>query len=151
MTDIEDRDVVEWTEAFLSAYLTRRHLLEGLLTAGVSLAAATQLLQSLSPMDAFASAAAVPKRGGTLNIGYTDEIPALDPHTSPSESSIRYFYLVYSSLLRLNTHLKPVPDLAQSLHVSKNGLTYTFKLRKGLKFNNGLPLTSKDVKATFER
>lgn len=153
MTDIEDQDVVEWAESFLSGDVTRRHFLEGLLAAGVSLAAATQFVDSLTPMDALADALAAgpPKRGGTLNIGYTDEIPALDPHTSPSESSIRYFYLVYSSLLRLNTHLKPVPDLAESMKVSRNGLKYTFKLRKGLKFSNGWSLTSRDVKATFER
>lgn len=150
MTDETDRDVIDWTETFLTGNVSRRTFLDGLLAAGVSVAAATELVQSLAPMDALA-AGAKPKRGGTLTIGYPDEIPALDPHTSPSESSIRYFYLVYSSLLKLDKHLKPVPDLAESMHVSQKGLRYTFKLRPGLKFSNGWSLTSKDVKATFER
>src|SRR5579884_9419 len=150
MTDELDRDVIDWTEAFLTGDVSRRGFLEGLLGAGLTMAAATQLVQSLAPVDVLA-ASVKPKRGGTLTIGYPDEIPALDPHTSPSESSIRFFYLVYSSLLMLDKHLKPVPDLAESMHISPNGLKYTFKLRKGLKFSNGWPLTSKDVKATFER
>ena len=42
-------------------------------------------------------------------------------------------------------------DVAESWNVSKDGLTYTFKIRKGIKFHDGTPLTAKDVKATYDR
>ncbi len=42
-------------------------------------------------------------------------------------------------------------DLAQSWEVAKDGLTYTFKLKPNIKFHDGTPLTSADVKASYER
>lgn len=46
---------------------------------------------------------------------------------------------------------KIVPDAAESWTVSDDGLAYTFKIRDGVKFHDGTTLTSKDVKATYER
>jgi peptide/nickel transport system substrate-binding protein len=43
------------------------------------------------------------------------------------------------------------PSLAESWTASKDGLTYEFVLRKGVKFHNGDPLTAEDVKFSFER
>ena len=61
----------------------------------------------------------------------------------------------YSTLLRVDpidkTGTKPVGDLAESWTISKDGLTYTFKLRKGVKFHDGSELTSKDVKASYDK
>jgi peptide/nickel transport system substrate-binding protein len=44
----------------------------------------------------------------------------------------------------------PAPLLAQSFDVSKDGKTYTFKLRPGVKFHNGAPLTAEDVGVVVE-
>lgn len=151
MADRIERDVIAYTEALLDGSLDRRAFLERLLALGVSAGFATSLLESLAPLEVLAAPAEKPKRGGILHIGYPDEVPALDPHTSPSESSFRFFYLVYSTLLKLDKNLKPAGDLAESWHVSHRGLEYTFKLRPNLRFSNGEPLTSKDVKASFER
>jgi len=43
------------------------------------------------------------------------------------------------------------PDVASSWSASPDGLTYTFKLRKDVKFHDGSPLTSADVRATYDR
>ncbi len=58
--------------------------------------------------------------------------------------------LVYASLLRLNSKIELEPALAQKYKLSKDGKTLTFTLRKGLTFHDGMPLTGKDVKFTFE-
>ena len=61
----------------------------------------------------------------------------------------------YSTLLRVDptdkTGTKPVGDLAESWTISKDGLTYTFKLRQGVKFHDGSEMTSKDVKASYDK
>ena len=49
------------------------------------------------------------------------------------------------------TGTKPVGDIAESWTVSKDGLTYTFKIRRGVKFHDGAELTSKDVKASYDK
>src|SRR5262249_38731118 len=53
-------------------------------------------------------------------------------------------------LTRPDKNLRPSPSLAESWDVSSDGLTYTFKLRRGVKFHDGRELTSEDVKFTWE-
>ncbi len=61
----------------------------------------------------------------------------------------------YSTLLRVDpvdkTGTKPIGDLAESWTISKDGLVYTFKLRQGVKFHDGSDMTSKDVKASYDK
>jgi peptide/nickel transport system substrate-binding protein len=61
----------------------------------------------------------------------------------------------YSTLLRIDpvdkTGTRPVADIAESWTISKDGLTYTFVLRKGVKFHDGSDMTSRDVKATYDK
>ncbi|MDA4630124.1 ABC transporter substrate-binding protein, partial [Escherichia coli] len=59
----------------------------------------------------------------------------------------------YDKLVRLdiNDPSKIIPDVAESWTVSDDGLTYTFKLKPGLKFASGNPLTAEDVAYSFER
>ncbi|WP_264298068.1 ABC transporter substrate-binding protein [Sutterella seckii] len=47
--------------------------------------------------------------------------------------------------------MKPVPQLAEGYEVSKDGLTYTFRLRKGVKFHDGTEFTADAVKMNFDR
>ena len=58
---------------------------------------------------------------------------------------------MYNQLVRFEPDMTPVPELAESWEVSKDGLTWTFKLRQGVKFHDGQELTSADVKFTFDR
>lgn len=59
---------------------------------------------------------------------------------------------VYSSLVRKDAATNElVGDLAEDWKVSDDGLTWTFYLRKGVKFHNGKELTAKDVKASYDR
>jgi peptide/nickel transport system substrate-binding protein len=93
-----------------------------------------------------------PKRGGTLILARSGEVTNLDPHKVPAFTSARVFELVYSYLMRLDEKLGVQPDLAASMPTtSPDGKQVTFKLRAGVKFQNGDPLTSADVKYTFDR
>src|SRR5262249_7842535 len=59
---------------------------------------------------------------------------------------------VFESLYALDEKYQPIPMLADGMpSVSKDGLTYTIKLRKGVKFHNGKELTSDDVVASLTR
>ena len=89
--------------------------------------------------------------GGEIVIGKDQEAPGLDPAKNPAQAAIRVFDLMYSRLTRLDTQMRPQPDLATSWDISADGKTYTFHLRQGVKFHNGRELTSADVKYTYER
>jgi len=58
---------------------------------------------------------------------------------------------VYSSLVKRNSQNEIVGDLAESWEVSEDKLTWTFKLRKGVKWHDGTDFTSADVKASYDR
>jgi peptide/nickel transport system substrate-binding protein len=58
---------------------------------------------------------------------------------------------IHETLVALSADLQPIPMLAESWKVSDDRLTYTFTLRKGIKFHNGTVMTSKDVLATVKR
>src|SRR5881396_2003634 len=93
-----------------------------------------------------------PKKGGTLILARSGEVTNLDPHKVPAFTSARVFELVYSYVMRLDENLGVQPDLAESVPTtSADGKTVTVKLRTGVKFHNGDPLTSADVKYTFDR
>src|SRR5438034_6813126 len=93
-----------------------------------------------------------PKKGGTLILARAGEVTNLDPHKVPAFTSARVFELIYSYLMRLDENLGVQPDLAESLPTtSADGKTVTVKIRSGVKFQNGDPLTSADVKYTFDR
>ena len=93
-----------------------------------------------------------PKKGGTLVLARAGEVTNLDPHKVPAFTSARIFELVYSYLMRLDENLAVQPELAESMPTtSADGKQVTIKLRKGVKFHNGDPLTSADVKYTLDR
>src|SRR3989475_11341625 len=76
----------------------------------------------------------------------------LDP--AETEGTIIPFMVLYAlhdALVKPMPAGLNTPSLAESWTVSKDGLTYEFVLRKGIKFHNGDPMTSEDVKFSFER
>jgi peptide/nickel transport system substrate-binding protein len=96
-----------------------------------------------------------PRSGGELIFPVPSEPPSYDGHREETFGLIHPFAPFYSTLLRVDptdpTGTKPVGDLAESWTVSKDGLTYTFKLRHGVKFHDGSEMTSKDVKASYDK
>ena len=58
---------------------------------------------------------------------------------------------MFEALMTRDEDINPIPELAEAVDVSDDGLIYTFKLRDGIKFHNGKEMTSADVAASFER
>jgi peptide/nickel transport system substrate-binding protein len=84
--------------------------------------------------------------------GSTDKPVSYDPAGSYDLPSWNVAYNIYQTLLRVDPNtLKTVPDLAQSCTPSGDFKTWTCKLKSGQKFSNGDPVTSKDVKFSFDR
>ena len=75
-----------------------------------------------------------------------------DPSTAPPQiTPFGLLDAIHDALLRPLPGQKMGSSLAESCSESPDGLTYEFKLRRGLKFHNGDPLTTEDVKFSFER
>ncbi len=76
---------------------------------------------------------------------------SLDPHLSSSYSSSLVIEQVYSGLIQFDANMNITPDLAESWTMSDDGLVYTFKIRKGVKFHNGREMTTDDVIYSLNR
>jgi peptide/nickel transport system substrate-binding protein len=92
------------------------------------------------------------KKGGVLRIGNLGEPPSLDPHWGTQTITEVLTNHVFEGLYSLDEKYQPIPMLAEAMPtVSRDGLTYTIKLRKGIKFHNGKEMTSDDVVASLVR
>jgi peptide/nickel transport system substrate-binding protein len=92
-------------------------------------------------------------RGGTkgeLVMLIEKRVPTFDPRASADSAAERFRQLVFNSLMRKGENFEPVPDLAVSVENSLDYKTFTFKLRPNIKFHDGRPFSSLDVKYTFE-
>src|SRR5579875_2177293 len=103
------------------------------------------LAGTLVPAASHVSAAG-PTASNTLSIGWGIETKTLDPGAAAQNPDIWVMVNIYDTLVRIAPDGKTLqPDLATSWNISKDGMTYTFHLRPGVKFQNGAPLTSQDV------
>ncbi len=113
-----------------------KKLLAALMTAALTLTAGVALAQ---PKD-------------RVVIGASLEPPVLDPGLNPAAGIREITYQnVYEGLTRIDRSGKIVAGLAESWTVSPDGKAYTYKLRSGVKFHNGEPLTAETVKFSLER
>jgi peptide/nickel transport system substrate-binding protein len=116
-----------------------------------------RFVQCIGLIAAAAALAATPavaqKRGGTFTHGVKADIPNFDLQGSTSYGILHRVEQHYSLLLTYDwkNYPKLTGDVAESWTVSPDSLTYTFKIRKGIKFHDGTPLTSKDVAASYDR
>ncbi|HWJ72349.1 MAG TPA: ABC transporter substrate-binding protein [Kaistia sp.] len=92
-----------------------------------------------------------PKKGGTLIWGHSETTQSLDMHVTGSASTLRLLENIHCPIVTVDKAFNVIPMLAESFEESPDGLTYTFKLRKDVKFHNGKTLDSADVKYSFDR
>jgi peptide/nickel transport system substrate-binding protein len=100
-----------------------------------------------------APAAETPRRGGILLAVIGADPPSLDPHQESTFATLQLVAPLYSTLLQTDPYAYPkiIGDAASDWKISADALTYTFKLRGGIKFHDGSPLTAADVKATYDK
>ena len=102
--------------------------------------------------DVAAQTAGAPKKGGVLRIANLGEPPTLDAHWTTATLTEVLTNHLYEGLYALDEGYRPIPMLAEGLPaVSADGLTYTIKLRQGIRFHNGKEMTSEDVVASLNR
>ncbi|MBC7894981.1 MAG: peptide ABC transporter substrate-binding protein [Cytophagaceae bacterium] len=88
--------------------------------------------------------------GGTLRIPLIND-PILNPIIAPDIGSVLVNKVIFSGLVRPDEQFRPTPDLALSWMSSDDGKAWTFQLRPGVTWHDGVPFTADDVKFTFDQ
>lgn len=122
----------------MSARITRRQF--GGLALGAGLAAGVA-----------GSPAQAQRRGGNVVFAAEAQPPTMDMHFSTTIATRNIAMHMYEQLVTRGENNEVIPELAESYTESQDGLTYTFKLRQGIKFHNGKTMTSADVLASYQR
>lgn len=76
---------------------------------------------------------------------------SLDPHKALAAGTKEILFNVYEGLLKPDSQGNNIPAVAESYSVSEDLMTYTFKLRDGIKFHNGKNVTADDVKYSIDK
>lgn len=135
--------------------LGRRQFLQltGIGLSAAALAACVPTEQTTTGGDSTAAAdsgASAPVEGGTLIWLAHQEIAGLGPNDLGATMQTIVIMAIHNSLVAYDTDYNMYPDLAESVEVTPDGLTYTFKLRQGVKFHDDSELKAADVKYTID-
>ena len=87
--------------------------------------------------------------GGIVTIGHSSKPSIINPILTSDTISVSLMALIFSSLVKFDNTLSPVPDLAKDWEVSEDGLEWTFFIRDDVKFHDGHLLTAHDVEFTY--
>jgi peptide/nickel transport system substrate-binding protein len=94
--------------------------------------------------------AAKSKYGGTLTAAYATEPSSLAPWRSGDTTTHMVYQAIYDGLVEMTPNMEIVPALAESWTPSADGKTWTFKIRKGVKFHDGTEVNAEAVKFNVE-
>lgn len=115
------------------------------------MAGGIEFLEACSNAGTGNNSGGTPKKGGHVVEGNFSDIRTLNSMLSSDTASNQVIGLMFDGLLNYKKDGSLIPQLASALpQTSSDGLTYTFKLRSGLKWSDGQPLTSDDVKFTYQ-
>ncbi|QOF72572.1 ABC transporter substrate-binding protein [Aminobacter sp. SR38] len=119
-----------------------------------STVAASALVLALGLASATAQETLDPKakQGGAITITYKDDVATLDPAIGYDWQNWSMIKSLFDGLMDYEPGTTTLrPELAESYEISPDGKTFTFKLRKGVKFHNGREMTADDVKYSLDR
>ena len=86
-----------------------------------------------------------------LGYEWSGEKQSMDPADMESGDDAYHIFAVYNRLVDIDDNYNVIPELATEWSASPDNLTWTFKLRQGVKFHSGKDFTAKDVVYTFKR
>ena len=108
----------------------------------------------LAMLSALAIAAGISSASAkdTITVAMQLEPPHLDPTSAAAGAIDNVVYSnIFEGLTRFMADGSVVPGLAESWSISSDGLSYTFNLRKGVKFHDGTDMDANDVKVSLDR
>lgn len=124
------------------------------LTAAALLALAPTGASAASPSPTPTVAAATPSSdaGTTFTVGLMQDITSMNPFAGYLIEDYEMYALMYDTLIGYSDKdFSPVPRLAESWQESPDKLSWTYRIRKGVTWSDGVPLTAKDAAYTFNR
>jgi peptide/nickel transport system substrate-binding protein len=138
-------------DEFVAGHLSRRDFLRRGSAVGLSLPLLGAILAACGSSKAPASAAKpAGKSGSTITVGVVTPTAAINPITIADQGGIECIDQVGEFLVFTDHHLKYHPWLAESWQANSDATVWTFKIRQGVKFNNGRPMTVDDVVYSFK-
>jgi peptide/nickel transport system substrate-binding protein/oligopeptide transport system substrate-binding protein len=114
-------------------------------------AALATLLLVAMPGCRRAAAPAGPPADGVYRLPISGNPVTLDPARFTDADSEGVARRLFNGLVKLDRDLRPAPDLAERWELSPDGLTFTFHLRRGVKFHHGREFVAEDVRYSYER
>ena len=160
MSDQEGKssfDLGKLGEIASSKRVTRRRVLQGAAAAGAlaALGPVASACGGSTTTDASASptAAAGPKKGGSLRVGIVggSAKDTADPHMASFEPDIAIQYQVYDGLTAFDNNAQVVNHLAEEITPNADGSVWTCRLKSGVTWHDGKPFNADDIVYTYER
>ncbi|NMC14366.1 MAG: ABC transporter substrate-binding protein [Chloroflexi bacterium] len=112
---------------------------------GAQTTSSTQVAVSETPVEPQSNAG----KEAILRVGWASEPDTMNPLTSYSSESLEVTSLIYDKLLGYDLNFKTQPELAQEFNYSEDGLTIIYKLREGVKWQDGQDFSAEDAAYTF--
>ena len=97
------------------------------------------------------TAAPVAAQQRPLRLVLTQELAILDPIISTNNATRQFGYMVFDTLISMDSQGRYRPQMLESWRVSADGLRYDFRLREGLEWHDGQPVTAEDCVASLRR
>ena len=147
MTDLQEQNRLSAIRKLMSTHQDRRTMLKAAAAAGLIPVLGSQ---TVAAREAARMQDAQPVRGGTFVTLAHDAIEALSPEDTGETVQWVAIANLFDGLYMVNERYELEPVLADSYEPSEDGLTYTFRLKSGVKFHNGDDFTAQDVKYTYD-
>ena len=141
------KDVKAFQQMYRDGLMHRREFLAAMGSLGLSATAAGGFLTSASAL------AATPRKGGTVRAASNLHGPddQMDPPVFTSGIDYTRGVATYNGLIQILDKMSLHPELAEEWSANNDATEYTFKIRKGVNFHDGSPLTADDVVWSMNR